>query len=166
MAEQWTDPPAGGSERDVLTNYLAALRAAVVHKVDGLTDAQAGRAGVPSGTSPTGLVRHLADVENFWFRHVFAAEPDIDFYGFGPDGAFGTDETTSLGEALERYAAAHTDADRVVAAAPSLDQRSVRAHHDVQPELRWVLVHVIDETARHAGHLDILRELVDGETGR
>lgn len=166
MSDEWTDPEVRDSELESLSTFLLALRQAVERKVAGVAAADARRPMVPSGTSLAGLVRHLADVENYWFRFVMASESDIPFYGFGDDGAFSTADDVDLGEALDRYRKAQAATDRIVAAADGPDQLASRAHGDQTPTLRWVLIHVIDETARHAGHADILRELLDGEVGR
>lgn len=167
MPDAWTDPPTHGAEREVLTASLAALRAAVERKARGLDATLVRRPMVDSGTSLVGLVRHLSDVENFWFRHVFAAEREIPFYGGSPDDAFAVDDGVDVDEAFARYRRAQADADRIVAASDDLDRLATREHREGErPTLRWILVHVIDETARHAGHADILRELIDGAVGR
>lgn len=166
MPDQWTDPPVRDTDLDTLTTFLRALRDSIERKVEGVSPVDARRPMVPSGTSLAGLVRHLADVENYWFRFVMVSESEIPFYGFGDDGAFSTAEDVDLGEALDRYRQAQADTDRIVAASTGPDQLAARAHGEQTPTLRWALVHVIDETARHAGHADILRELLDGEVGR
>lgn len=150
-------------ELETLLSYLQELRGSIIRNVEGIGADQARRALVPSGTSLVGLVRHMAEVENYWFRHAFAREPDVPFYGRG-DEVWSSD--ADIDEALERYADACAASDRIVRSAESLDALAARSYDDQTASLRWILVHVIEETARHAGHADILRELIDGETGR
>jgi hypothetical protein len=156
-----------GAEREMLTGFLDWYRAVVVNKVDGLTDEQAATVATPTGLSPLGIVKHLVLVERDWFRFQFAGE-DVEFAEVGGDNAptFTVDPGETISGVLTDYRAENEHARRVVAAAPSLDALSVR-----EPEmrgyvsLRWLLVHMIEETARHVGHLDILRESIDGRTG-
>jgi uncharacterized damage-inducible protein DinB len=152
-------------ETETLLAFLDELRASVVRCVEGIGADQARRTLVPSGTSLVGLVRHLCEVENFWFRHSFAKEKGVPFYGRG-DEAWSSGDEAEIDEALERYRDACAAGNRIVRGASSLDDLAARPYGDDQVSLRWIMVHMIEETARHAGHADILRELIDGETGR
>ena len=146
-------------EKETLTAFLAYLRNGVVAKVDGLDEGAARRSPVPSGTSLLWLVKHLTFVEVVWFQFGFAGL-DVEL----PSDQVGGDDTVA--GALAAYAAAIAASDRVAAAA-DLDQASARRLVAPEPmTLRWVLVHVLEETARHAGHADIIREQIDGATGR
>ncbi|MEU0535458.1 DinB family protein [Amycolatopsis tolypomycina] len=152
-----TPPPrTGPSEKDVLCGFLDHLRAAVVAKALGLPEPQVRTPGVPSGTSLLGLVRHLAHVERF----TFLGEDVADWAGtFRP----GADETVA--SVVADYRAACVRADAVIDACADLTQPVARPGRG-GPSMRWALVHMIEETGRHAGHADILRELADGSTGR
>ena len=133
-------------------------------KVRGLSDADAAKRLVPSLTTVTGLVRHLTDVERYWFREVLLGEADVPFrYSEeDPDGEFRVTGTDSLDGELAAYSSALDEA-RVSASLFQLDDRARDLRGEVT--LRWVLVHMIEETARHLGHLDLLREMLDGATG-
>ena len=159
-----TDPPRHGSEREILEGFLEYQRSTVFVKARGLSDADAAKRLLSSLTTVTGLVRHLTDVERYWFREVLLGESDVPFrYSEeDPDGEFRVTGTDSIEGELTEYASALDEA-RQSAALFQLDDRA----RDIrgQVSLRWVLVHMIEETARHLGHLDILRELLDGETG-
>jgi len=155
-----TPPPrTGPGEKDVLRGFLDHLRTAVAAKADGVPEPQVRTAGVPSGTSLLGLVRHLAHVERF----TFLGEEVADWRGtFRP----GPDET--VGSVLADYRDAVDRANTVIDACTDLTApvaRPARAGHP-PPSMRWALAHMIEETGRHAGHADILRELIDGSTGR
>ena len=153
-------------ERTTLTGTLDWFRAVVVNKVTGLSETDARRVMTPTGLSPLGVVSHLGWAERTWFQQTFAGET---LTGIGrPDDSLGfvlDDEDT-----VESVVAAYNDsAERsraITAATPTMESLSVRpapVHGHVS--LRWLLVHLIEETARHAGHLDLMRETIDGKTG-
>ena len=148
----------------MLVETLHNLRCVVAWKLEGTSDEAAKRSLVPSLTTLMGVANHLARVEMWWFQDVFAGR-DIDYgidWDEDPDAEFRmTDEHTIAG-VLDDYEAAIAESDAIVAAA-SLDD--VVHRNDRDYTLRWILVHMIDETARHAGHMDILREQLDGATG-
>lgn len=150
--------------RAQLTAFLDYQRETVLWKVDGVSDEDARRAMVPSGTSLAGIVKHLAFVERFWFQKVFAGRPaDFPWSEDEPDADWAVGEWESL-EGLTRFYREEAAVSRKIAEeASSLKRRS--ADPDVRVNLRWILLHMIEETARHAGHADILRELIDGSTG-
>jgi hypothetical protein len=151
-------PYLAGDEREVLSALLRYQRESVVRKIADIEDAGARRAMVASGTSLLWLVRHLAYAETIWIVQRFAGE-DVE----PPDATVHDDDTVRA--AVELYRSTWERVDGIVASA-SLDDRCVAAPSFPPINLRWVLVHLIEETARHAGHADILRELVDGQTGR
>jgi uncharacterized damage-inducible protein DinB len=159
-----TDPPHHGCEREILEGFLEYQRSTVFIKARGLSDADAAKRLLPSLTTVTGLVRHLTDVERYWFREVLLGEAAVPFrYSKeDPDGEFRVTDANSLDAELIEYSSALDEA-RKSAALLQLDDRARDIRGDVS--LRWVLVHMIEETARHLGHLDLLRELLDGETG-
>ena len=125
----------------------------------GIDDAAGRRRMVPSGTTLLWLMRHMATAEAMWILHRFAGE-DVEV----ADDAVHPDD--SLAGAVEVYRDTWARVDAIVATAPNLEE-SCRDTGDQAPvNLRWVLMHLLEETARHAGHTDILRELIDGQTGR
>jgi uncharacterized damage-inducible protein DinB len=152
--------PAPADEREALTFFLAAQRASVLAIVDGLGDDQLRRAVVSSGWTPIGMIEHLGDAERVWFQYVIAGEPTND-----------TDhEPADVAEALSYYRAQTARSDEILAAT-QLDARpAARPVVDIGIAddvitVRDVVLHMIEETARHAGHLDVARELIDGRTG-
>jgi uncharacterized damage-inducible protein DinB len=147
-------------EADTLVVFLDYLRECIVAKGDGLDDEALRRSTVPSGTSLLGLVKHLTMAETFWFQHVFAGTDVV-----VPESDLEPGDTTE--SVLAGYAAACAAGNEVVAACDDLERLAVRkGTRSVQLSLRWILVHMIEETARHAGHCDIIREQIDGQVGR
>jgi hypothetical protein len=155
-------PEADGDEKTTLLTFLDYLREAVVAKLDGLDDETAKRALVPSETSLLWLVKHLTAVELSWFVWAYAGE-DITV----ADHHDRLSDSDTVGVVVADYRGAVARANEVIAATDDLDQPGVRSLRDAPPpNLRWILVHMIEETARHAGHADILREQLDGAVGR
>lgn len=163
MEDNRPEPPDQAGERETLVGFLDFLRASVVYKATGLSDADAARRLLPSDTSISGLIRHLADVERSWFREDVDGQRDVPYLWSDEDqdGEFRVTEADSLGGIIADYEAACAES-REVAAGYGLDDPCTvdNGHH-----LRWVMVHMIEETGRHCGHIDILRELLDGVTG-
>ncbi|MGW6915905.1 DinB family protein [Kitasatospora sp. NPDC054939] len=156
-------PGLNADEPTTLLTFLDYLREAVVSKTVGLSDEEARRPGVASGTSLLWLVRHLTAVELNWFLWAYRGD-DVEPWD---DDALPTgDETVDAAVAAYREAIAR--ANEVIAAAPDLDRPGVRSLRPdgEAPSMRWLLVHMIEETGRHAGHADILREQLDGAVGR
>jgi uncharacterized damage-inducible protein DinB len=147
-------------ERRTLVDFLDYLRESVILKTCGLPEEQARASGVPSGTSLMGLVKHLTRVEIVWFPYTFAGQ-DV----WVPHDALGPDDRVD--HLVAGYRAAIARSNEIVAACDDLDTRSARRTAAPEhPTLRWILVHMVEETARHAGHADILREQIDGSVGR
>jgi uncharacterized damage-inducible protein DinB len=170
------DPQPAGDERATLTGFLDYYRQVLLRKLDGVSDADARRTTVePSDLNLLGLLRHLADVERNWFRRVFTGDgsPPL-FYGAShPEGDTDGDHhpgaTDTVASALELWRR-EVEHSRIVVAAAELDTPAVVAgRRDGRPygpvNLRWILVHMIEEYARHCGHADLLRERIDGMTG-
>ncbi len=154
-------PRNDGGEIDTALAFLRFARASVVKKLDGLDDEQVRRALVPTGTSLLGLVSHLTVSEHYWFGfHVAGGRRDQD-WDFEPDLAGSVTD-----QVLADYRAACEDSDRIVLAASGPEAPVSVPVDDALLSLRWVLAHMTSETARHAGHADILREQIDGTTGR
>jgi uncharacterized damage-inducible protein DinB len=139
-------------------------RDAVLWKLEGLDDAALRTPMTPSGTSLLGMVKHLAAVEYGWFCHTFGRETEplpFDDDDVNADLRVAPDETTA--DILAFYQRARAAADRVI---DELDiEQTGTAWFGDAVSMRWVLIHMVEETARHAGHADILRELIDGLTG-
>ena len=150
-------------EREVLETFLDMYREIIKRKLAGLPDAQLGQRLVPSRTTLAGLVRHLTAVEQEWFQLVLAQRPAAET-GARPDD---DDWAVAAGETASSLIAAYDracQASRQVASGLGLDDAAPHPRLG-QVSLRWVYVHLIEETARHAGHADILREQTDGATG-
>ncbi|WP_407555088.1 DinB family protein [Streptomyces sp. Pv4-95] len=154
-------PGLKADEKTTLLTFLDYLRDAVAAKVVGVPEQEARKPGVDSGTSLLGLVRHLTAVEHNWFTWAYEGT------GTDPwdDEASCADETVH--DALVAYRDASARSNRIAAACEDLNRTGVRSLRETPPpSMRWILVHMIEETARHAGHADILREQIDGSTGR
>lgn len=110
-----------------------------------------------------GLLRHLTNVERSWLRDVFAGQGDLhdDWTEEDPEAEWQVPTDTTMTALLADYAAESGRCDDVVTGAPSLDDTSASRNFS----LRWILMHVVEETARHLGHIDLLREQADGGTG-
>ena len=154
MAER-KPPRLCNDERETLCALLQYQRDSFVRKVTGVSDHDARKAFVASGTSLLWLMNHMAEAERTWVVQRFAAtDPGLNR------------ASRSLAEAVERYRQTWSTVDAIVDACPTLDEMC-RDTGDNQPtNLRWVLMHLLEETARRAGHADITRELIDGSTGR
>jgi uncharacterized damage-inducible protein DinB len=165
MSDDRIDPPYLNDERAMLDAWLEWHRATLAVKCDGLTLEQLRERSVPPSTmSLLGLVRHMADVERNWFRRVLSGEdvPGIYWSDDNENGEFDDVETATREDAFDTWNAEVANA-RAVAAGLQLDDTGTRRGEPVS--LRWVLVHMIEEYARHNGHADLLRERIDGRTG-
>ncbi|HEU4544188.1 MAG TPA: DinB family protein [Jiangellaceae bacterium] len=156
--------PKSGTEKQTLTAILRNNRAAIAWKLEGLSDEDAARPMVFSGTNLLGLVKHLAWVELGWFVEFFAGEPVDDPYAGKEDADMRPEPGETVESIIDLYERHVARADAVIEAA-DLDQLSAGDHNGERFTLRWILAHMIEETARHAGHADILREQIDGVTG-
>jgi len=167
----WEKPDPAGNELDLLTQYLDHQRQLVLMKTDNLDTEQLAQTHPPSGLSLGGLLNHLALVEDDWLQEGFLGLPtqepwaSVD-WDATPDWDFDTAADLDPGQLRERYRQACQRSQQAVDTADGLDQLSVRPLRNGQRfSLRWVLLHLIEETARHAGHADLLREAIDGSTG-
>lgn len=152
-------PRLAADERATLLALLQFQRESMLRKVDGLDDDTAARRLVESDTTLLWLVQHLAHAETLWLQ--------VRFRGDNRDvlDVLALETGTTLTEAVAAYRATWARADAIVAA-HELDDL-VTDDQELGPvNLRWILGHLLEETARHAGHADILRELIDGSTGR
>lgn len=149
------EPPHQLAERELLLAYLQRQRELVLWKCEGLADDAARAVSTPTGLTVHVLVRHLAGVERGWLLEGFAGDAAVRVR----DEEFlpGDD---SLADLLAAYRAQARRSDEVIAAHDLDETGAVRDH-----SLRWMLLHLIEETSRHLGHLDLLCELADGRTG-
>ncbi|MDA0567509.1 DinB family protein [Streptomonospora sp. S1-112] len=163
----WVLGTTAAGERATLTAFLDYLRWAAAHKARGLSDSAARRRLVPSGTTVAGVLRHLTVVERNWFQRVLRADPGVE-KELRPlleavESTFTVPDDTPLSAVVADYERECARSRAAVAAHP-LDHTV--DHDELGPvSLRWILLHMVEETARHAGHLDILREQIDGATG-
>ncbi|WP_432533681.1 DinB family protein [Kineococcus arenarius] len=158
-----TEAAHHGDERTTVLGVLQRQRDLVAWKLRGADEDALRSATTPSGMGPHGLVRHLTNVERSWLRDVFAGEEGLEFdwSDDDPDGEWRVPADVGVEQLLAEYAAESRRCDAVVVAAASLDATA----HKRDFSLRWILLHLVEETARHLGHLDLLREQADGSTG-
>ncbi|GAA1916642.1 DinB family protein [Streptomyces sodiiphilus] len=154
-----TPPPrTGSSETEVLRGFLDYLRASVAVKVEGAPEPRVRAAAVPSGTNLLGLLNHLTFVE----RSLFLGENVTDW-----QATFHAAPADSVADVVARYRETAGRANEVLDNCTDLSAPVPRPRPGgPAPSVRWALTHMIEETGRHAGHADILRELIDGTTGR
>ncbi|MCW2783723.1 MAG: hypothetical protein JWP74_240 [Marmoricola sp.] len=155
-------PRADAGELETALAFLEFARHCLLKKVEGLSEDDLRRRLVPSETTLLGLVQHCAAGERWWFAHHLggvAEYADIDFSMVVPPG-------TSAAEVIDDYRAAVVEANRYIAAAGSPETLTAVPIDGVHKTMRWVLAHKTSELIRHVGHADILREQIDGVTGR
>ena len=157
MADQ-KPPRMAGGEAETLHALLQFQRESLLRKAAGLDEDAARWSPVGTGTSLLWLVRHMAAAEATWVLHRFAGQ-DPGSPGSEPPG-------DTLEAAVAGYRQGWLRVDAVAFAGASLEELCRRPDPGPPASLRWVLMHLLQETARHAGHADILRELIDGSTGR
>ncbi|MEM7092152.1 MAG: DinB family protein [Actinomycetota bacterium] len=164
------DIPLVGDETTLLIDFLDYYRAALVDRAWGLSDEQLRYRHPPSRLSIGALVGHMVMVESNWFRNRFdgegMAEPwaSLDFSD-DYDAEMTHSESRTSTELVALFNEAVEDSRRRTAAADSLDQLSIGANPDGEHwNLRWILIHMIEEYARHCGHADLIREAIDGDT--
>ncbi len=149
-------PRLAGDDLATLLALLQFQRDSFARKVEGVDEVAARTSPVASGTTLLWLANHMADAEAMWVLRRFTGDPDA--AGAGPPAL-------TVDEALARYRRVCDEADAVVRGA-SLDDGCPPFDDQPAVNLRWILTHLLEETARHAGHADILRELIDGSAGR
>ena len=156
--------PFTGGEKESLQVALNRHQDAILWKLEGVSDEDLRRPLVPSGSSLLGLVKHLAAVEYGWFCDTFGrpTEP-LPFDDDDPDADLRVRPEETTADVLAFYTRARATADRVIDEI-GLEETGM-AWFGEPVTMRWVLIHMVEETARHAGHVDIIRELIDGMTG-
>jgi hypothetical protein len=154
-----TPPPrTGSSETEILRGFLDYLRTSIAAKVDGAPEPQVRTAAVPSGTNLLGLLHHLTFVE----RSTFLGDNVTNW-----QATFQAAPADSVADVVARYRKTVERANEVLDGCTDLGAPLPRPRSESPaPSIRWALTHMIEETGRHAGHADILRELIDGATGR
>jgi hypothetical protein len=151
-------PRTGNSEAEVLRGFLDYLRSSIAAKVEDAPEPQVRTAGVPSGTNLLGLLRHLTFVE----YAIFLGGQVTDW-----QATFQVAPADSVSDVVARYRQTVERANRVLDGCTDLGEPVPRPGPErPAPSLRWALAHMIEETGRHAGHADILREQIDGAVGR
>ena len=166
------DPQLASDERTMLLEFLDFHRATLVQKVTGLTQAQlAARPVSTSSLTLAGLVKHHALNEDTWFSRRFAGLPELEPWASAPfdadpDWEFTTAPAESPESLVVLYEAA-CERSRAAIAHSSFDDLSAEADRGGVEHftLRWIVLHMIEETARHNGHVDLMREAIDGTTG-
>ncbi|WP_349898154.1 DinB family protein [Parafrigoribacterium soli] len=162
------------SEKTTLQHFLDEQRNAVLAIIEGLDEAQLRSAVLPSGWTPIGMIEHLGGAEQHWFQDVALGQlseeyswPDEVEDPYDPDAPFATRHSS---DAVIAFYRRQCEISNEVLESTSLDTAPVGQHNREWPgedidSLRWIALHLIEETARHAGHLDAARELLDGATG-
>jgi hypothetical protein len=164
-----TDPPLVAGERESLDAWLDYHRDTLLYKCAGLTTEQLKeRAVPPSGLTLLGILRHMTDVERWWFR-IHGTNTDMAFRYFSEDNLNADFDELDEPDAPAVLAAFREEVGLARAAVRDLDLDHVVPSHGHHPErvrdLRWIYVHMIEEYARHNGHADLIRERIDGVTG-
>jgi uncharacterized damage-inducible protein DinB len=161
------DVPFAGDEMTMLSAFLDRYRETMLWKLEGLSTEQASAHLVPSVTTLLGMVKHLAYVERSWFQMYFAGGP-VNFPWAKDEPDQDIDFRISPTDTIESISALYQQEiarSREIVAGASLEDLSKNQERGPR-SLRWIMVHMIEETARHAGHADILRELTDGAIGQ
>lgn len=156
-----------GPERAQLESWLDFERDSLLVKCDALSEEQLKRRPVATSTlSLLGLVRHLTFVEQVWFEHRFAGLDTPEYYKreSDRDADFNDLDSTPVAEVFANFERARTLSDEIARAYP-LETMAKREGRQGLVDLRWIYLHLIEEYARHLGHADLLREMIDGATG-
>lgn len=164
------DPVRAAGERDTLVTFLGYFRTVLLRKAAGLTPAQL---AVPLGASSLtigGLLKHMAFVEDHWFHGVLLGNEYPEPWGSAdweasPDWEFDTAPADSPAELEARFMASVARSDAAIASVADLATVAATPSNDEPTNLRWILVHMIEEYARHCGHADLIRESIDGQIG-
>jgi hypothetical protein len=157
-----TVPLIRADELETALAFLGFQREVMVLKTEGLDEEQLRRVLVPTGTNLLGLIRHLAVSERYWFGFHLTGSQPAERFDFGME----VPHDVTSAEVIADYRAAIADSDRAIRAAGDPEAPLAELVQGDRLTLRWVLAHMTTETARHAGHADILREQIDGTTGR
>ncbi|MGV0812853.1 DinB family protein [Mycolicibacterium boenickei] len=156
-----TNRITNGGERVLLENTLDRNREALIETARGLSDADARRQLVTSLTTPISLLKHAAAAERIWFQRFWAGldEAECDGYSRRDEGTFATDDDETLDDVIAEFERA-SQRSRMIASRFDLDD-TLDIPDEGRISMRWTLLAMIEEFARHAGHGDILREQID-----
>jgi len=157
------DPPGSAPEKEMLSAFLDYHRTTLLIKVEGVSDEDLRRRPTVSSMTLLGLVKHLAYVERWWFQGAFAGlELAVPWTEADPDADWRIETAETTEDILSFYKAEVKKSQEITAAG---DLEAIAKREGVDRSLRWILMHMLEEIARHNGHADILRETVDGVTG-
>lgn len=164
------DPPYVATEREMLRAFLDYYRALLVDKAGGLTAEQLRTRLEPSTLTLGGIVHHMAYVEHWWFNEAFAGNEKLEPWLSAPweedrDWEFTVAADLDPDTIFDRYNAAIDLSREIESGVGSVDDLAVLSRKGEHWSLRWILVHMIEEYARHTGHADLIRESIDGEVG-
>lgn len=168
MTDTRIDPPFSAAERPMLESWLEYHRDTLALKCESLSAEQLRRRAVPPSTlSLLGLVRHMAEVERSWFQRTIAGRdaPPLYYTEADPDGDFDNVDDADPDEAFATWRRECQTAREIVSGISSLDDFAAKTRPGDSVSVRWILVHMIEEYARHNGHADLLRQCIDGATG-
>jgi hypothetical protein len=165
-------PPAAADEATMLRSFLDYFRATILRQGEGLTAEQLATPLPPATMTLGGMVKHLAWVENWWWVRILQDGPELEWVGDGFDNDRDWEWHSAKDDPWDLLVARYQDVvslsdatlDRVLATPEGLDTLAARARHGRRVSVRWILVHLIEEYARHAGHADLIRESIDGAT--
>lgn len=157
------EPPADQADLvGLVVGYLDFYAAATLRKLSGLSHKDVTRSCVPSGWSPLGMVKHSAATKRFWIRHVFEGD-QVDFSWPGsPELEWAVTESDTVERITEFYTGEHRHAVAVIRSWPPETVARRDFGTGVRPTMGWISLHLLQESARHCGHLDVSRELADG----
>jgi uncharacterized damage-inducible protein DinB len=161
-----TFPPYHGSEKEMLLTYLDFQRDTAICKLQGLSEEDARRTLGPSSLTLIGLISHLTYVERVWFRTVLQGE-DVAVAGYSEDFSSYWDVPmgTSVAEVIRAYREEIARSNEAIAERSLDDVAATGRRHRPPMQLRWIMLHMIEEVARHLGHMDLIRESIDGQVG-
>jgi len=167
-----TYPPHAADEATMLRSFLNYFRATILRQGEGLTAEQLATPLPHTTMTLGGMVKHLAWVENWWWVQVLENGPELEWVGDGfdddPDWEWSSAKDDPWDLLVSRFQAAVSRAeeglDRVLATPEGLGLLAAKPRHGKHASVRWILVHLIEEYARHAGHADLIRESIDGST--
>lgn len=165
-----TDPGRDHDELTTLTEFLDLHRTVLLRKAEGLSTEQLAETAAASSLTIGSLLRHMTFVEDHWFDATFAGMPDREPWAsadwdLDPDWEMTTATGMTFAELRADFEDACERSRRHVAGAPSLETPARGGDPDVRTSLRWILVHMVEEYARHCGHADLIRESIDGRVG-
>ena len=166
------DPPAAADEATMLRSFLDYYRATILRQTEGLDAVQLATPLPPTTMTLGGMLKHLTWVESWWLRRILHKLPELEWVGDGfaadPDWEWTSARDDTWDLLVSRYQEVVAECDTILDAAlatpEGLDLLAKVPRHGKHATLRWILVHLVEEYARHAGHADLIREAIDGAT--